>query len=184
MKFKELEIPGVFLIEPRVFEDKRGFFYETYSQKLFREAGIDAVFVQDNLSRSSKGVLRGLHFQKEPMAQGKLMRVTRGRVFDVAVDIRRGSPTYARHVALELNAADRNALYIPPGFAHGFCVLEDDTEFLYKCTNFYAPELEGGVAWNDPDLCIPWPKLNVDYILSDKDMQYPPLKELQPVFHF
>lgn len=184
MKFKELEIPGVFLVEPQLFGDKRGFFYEVYSEKQFREAGIDVKFVQDNHSLSSKGVLRGLHFQKEPMAQAKFLRVTSGRVFDVAVDIRCGSPTYGRYVTVELNAEDRNALYIPAGFAHGFCVLEDGTEFLYKCSNLYAPELEGGVAWNDPDLSIPWPKLDVDYIISDKDVKYSPLKELEPVFHF
>lgn len=184
MKFTELEIPGVILIEPQVFEDRRGFFCETYSQRKFREAGIDVDFVQDNHSLSSKGTLRGLHFQKEPMAQGKLIRVTRGSVYDVAVDIREGSPTFGKAVTFELNAKDKCSIYIAPGFAHGFCVLEDNTEFLYKCTNFYAPETEGGVAWNDPDLNIPWPKLDVEYTLSDKDQKYPRLKDIQTSFIF
>jgi len=184
MKFTELEIPGVFLIEPRVFEDKRGAFYEFFSKKKFRDAGLDVEFVQDNHSLSSKGVLRGLHFQKEPMAQGKLIRVISGSVFDVAVDIRRGSPMYGKHIALELSAANKKSIYIPAGFAHGFCVLEDKTEFIYKCTRPYAPEMEGGISWDDPDLAIAWPKLPVDYILSEKDHHYPQLKDVEPVFSY
>lgn len=177
MKFTRLWIPGVVLIEPRVFEDARGFFYENYREDRFREAGLDARFVQDNHSRSQRGVLRGLHFQLPPFAQAKLVRVIRGRVYDVAVDLRPGSPTFGRSIGMELSEANRQMLFVPAGFAHGFCVLEDNSEFTYKVTNFYSPEHERGIHWNDPDLHIPWPKLGMDYILSPKDHDYPTLKE-------
>lgn len=177
MKFTRLWIPGVVLIEPRVFEDARGFFYENYREDRFREAGLSARFVQDNHSRSQRGVLRGLHFQLPPFAQAKLVRVIRGRVYDVAVDLRPGSPTFGRSIGMELSEANRQMLFVPAGFAHGFCVLEDNSEFTYKVTNFYSPEHERGIHWNDPDLHIPWPKLGMEYILSPKDHHYPTLKE-------
>lgn len=178
MKFTQLEIPGLVLIEPKVFGDARGFFYESYREDIFKANGIDARFVQDNHSRSAQGVLRGLHFQTEPMAQGKLVRVICGSVLDVALDIRPGSKTYGRYEHIVLSGENKKMLYVPPGFAHGFCVLEDGTEFLYKTTNFYSPEHERGVYWNDPDLGIPWPKFGKDYILSPKDKTYPCLKDL------
>ena len=182
MKFTQLEIQGVILIEPKMFMDPRGFFYESYRRSLFAENGIEPEFVQDNHSRSSKGVLRGLHFQAPPRAQGKLMRVIKGSVFDVAVDIRKASPTYRKHIHCVLSAENRKILYVPPGFAHGFCVLEDDTEFLYKVTDVYAPDHEGGVLWSDPALAIDWPDLGMEYILSEKDKKYPKLQEIDSPF--
>ena len=176
MKFTPLEISGLVVVEPRVFPDARGFFYESYRADLFSQNGIKDVFIQDNHSRSAKGALRGLHFQKNPMAQGKLVRVIRGSVFDVALDIRPGSKTYGKHASIVLSAENKKMLYVPPGFAHGFCVLEEDTEFLYKVTNVYSPEHERGILWNDPDLGIAWPKLE-SFILSDKDKKYPCLKD-------
>lgn len=176
MKFTPLEISGLVVVEPRVFPDARGFFYESYRADLFSQNGIKDVFIQDNHSRSAKGALRGLHFQKDPMAQGKLVRVIRGSVFDVALDIRPGSKTYGKHASIVLSADNKKMLYVPPGFAHGFCVLEEDTEFLYKVTNVYSPEHERGILWNDPDLGIAWPKLE-SFILSDKDKKYPRLKD-------
>ncbi|HTL46832.1 MAG TPA: dTDP-4-dehydrorhamnose 3,5-epimerase [Verrucomicrobiae bacterium] len=177
MKLTRLEIPGLFLVEPKVFNDGRGFFYEYYREDIFRANGIDVSFVQDNHSRSQRGVLRGLHFQIEPYAQAKLVRVTRGSVYDVAVDLRPGSSSFGRYLALELSASNRRMLYVPAGFAHGFCVLEDDTEFSYKVSNFYSPPHERGIRWDDPALGIPWPKPGMDFILSDKDKKYPTLKE-------
>ena len=178
MKFTPLAIPDVILIEPKVFEDKRGFFFEFYHQELFRQNGIDVTFVQDNYSRSSKGTLRGLHFQIDPKAQDKLVRVTRGEVFDVAVDIRKGSKTFGKFVSTTLSAENKKMLFIPKGFAHGFCVLTDGTEFLYKVSDFYSPKHERGIQWNDPAIGIPWPKLDCGYIFSEKDKQYPPLSKL------
>jgi len=168
MKFIPLDIPEVVLIEPRVFGDERGFFMETWNQKLFAENGIDVEFVQDNHSKSSKGILRGLHYQLQ-QTQGKLVRVASGKVFDVAVDIRRSSPTFGQHVSAVLSAANKNMLWVPPGFAHGFFSMEDDTEFLYKCTDFYAPEHECSVLWNDAELGIEWPLDNIEPQLSEKD---------------
>ncbi len=178
MKFTPLEIPGLILIEPRLFPDARGFFYESYRTDLFAQNGIKDTFIQDNHSRSSKGALRGLHFQVDPMAQGKLVRVIRGSVFDVAVDLRPGSKTYGKHASLVLSAENKKMLYVPAGFAHGFCVLEDDTEFLYKVTNFYSAAHERGILWSDPDLGIAWPNLGT-LILSDKDKKYPRLKDFK-----
>lgn len=177
MKFTPLKISGLVLIEPKVFGDARGFFFESYREDVFKANGIDVHFVQDNHSKSSRGVLRGLHFQTDPMAQGKLVRVMNGSVYDVAVDIRPGSKTYGQHEAIVLSGENKQMLYVPPGFAHGFCVLEDDTEFLYKTTNFYSPEHEKGIFWNDPDLGIDWPKFEMDYTLSAKDKIYPRLKD-------
>ena len=162
-------IADVVVLEPRVFGDARGFFCESYNKKRFRQlTGTDAEFVQDNHSRSGKGVLRGLHYQIESV-QGKLVRVVRGAVFDVAVDIRRSSPTFGQWVGQELTADNFRQLWIPPGFAHGFLVLEDDTEFLYKTTDYYAPEHERTISWDDPELGIDWPIDGLELRLSEKD---------------
>jgi len=171
MVFTETKISGLFVIEPKVFTDPRGFFLESYNQKTFADNGINIAFVQDNHSRSSKDVLRGLHFQKPPFAQDKLIRVTSGEVFDVAVDIRPGSKTYGQYESVILSAENHKMFLIPAGFAHGFCVLSDTADFLYKCSNYYSKESEGGIIYNDPDLNIPWPIQNP--ILSDKDQLWP-----------
>jgi dTDP-4-dehydrorhamnose 3,5-epimerase len=156
VKITPTALAEVLVVEPRVFGDERGFFFESWNVRSFAEAGIDATFVQDNHSRSARGVLRGLHYQiAQP--QGKLVRVVRGRVFDVAVDIRRGSPTFGRWAGVELSADNRKMLWVPPGFAHGFLSLEDGTEFLYKCTDFYAPDHERSILWSDPRIGIDWP---------------------------
>lgn len=172
-------IEGVFILEPRVFPDARGYFFESYSRRAFKEAtGLDVDFVQDNESRSCYGVLRGLHFQKPPYTQAKLVRVTRGRVLDVGVDLRRDSPTYGHHVAVELSEENHRQLFLPRGFAHGFAVLSPEAVFEYKCDNYYAPLSEGAVAWNDPDLAIEWPIPAADVILSPKDAAHPRLRDL------
>ena len=178
--FKKLEIPDVILIKPEVFEDERGFFMETYKISDFKNAGIEYNFVQDNHSRSKKGVLRGLHYQLEPMAQGKLIRCIRGRIWDVVVDIRKGSPWYGKWIGVELSEENKLMLWIPPGFAHGFVALENDTEVIYKVTKEYAPELDRGIIWNDPDIGIEWPVDNP--ILSEKDSKLPRLKEAENNF--
>ena len=175
-EFVRLEIPDVILIKPKVFEDERGYFMETYKKSDFEKAGIKGDFVQDNHSRSRYGVLRGLHFQKEPYAQAKIVRCVRGVIYDVAVDLRRNSPTFGKYVSVILSEYNKYMLYIPRGFAHGFLVLSDVAEVVYKVDNEYAPEYEGGVIWNDPDLNIPWPIDNP--ILSEKDKKWPTLKEL------
>lgn len=168
-KFTETEIEGVYIIEPTVFGDNRGYFMETYNYNEFKEAGLDMVFVQDNQSKSKKGVLRGLHFQKTH-PQGKLVRVIEGEVFDVAVDLRKDSKTYGKWVGVILSKDNKKQFYIPEGFAHGFLVLSDEAEFTYKCTDFYHPEDEGGIAWNDPDIGVEWPMEGIEkVILSDKD---------------
>jgi dTDP-4-dehydrorhamnose 3,5-epimerase len=167
-------LPGVLLIEPRVFGDDRGFFLETFHSERYRSAGVPLPFVQDNWSRSAKGTLRGLHFQ-EPRAQGKLVQVCRGAVFDVAADVRRGSPTFGKWFGCELSEENKRQLWIPPGFAHGFCVTSESADFLYKCTELYAPELERGVAWDDPDLAIAWPTR--EPMLSKRDAAAPRLKD-------
>ncbi|RKG87870.1 dTDP-4-dehydrorhamnose 3,5-epimerase [Corallococcus terminator] len=181
MKVTPLELPEVLLVEPKVFGDDRGFFLESYHSKRYADAGITGPFVQDNLSRSVKGTLRGLHFQ-EPNAQGKLVQCLSGAVWDVAVDVRRGSPTFGRWVAAELSFENKRQLWVPPGFAHGFCVLSDSADFFYKCTALYSPETERSVHWNDPDLAIPWPVSAP--LLSGKDQQAPRLKDapVLPVF--
>ncbi len=155
MRITEL-LPNLLLIEPKVFEDHRGHFFESYREDVLAEFGDSPVFVQDNQSLSQKGILRGLHFQKEPHAQGKFVRVITGAVLDVALDIRKSSPTYGQFVVEELTAQNKRMLYIPPGFAHGFLTLEDQTIFTYKCTQYYHPQSEGGVLWNSPSLQIPW----------------------------
>lgn len=172
-EFKDLGIPGVMVVQPRVFEDERGSFMETYKRSDFAAAGIREHFVQDNHSISSKNVLRGLHYQKNPNAQGKLVRCIRGKIFDVAVDIRKGSPTFRQWVGVELSEENRLMLYIPPAFAHGFVVLGDAAEVVYKCTKEYSPADEGGIIWNDPGLNIDWPVK--EPLLSGKDEKYPRL---------
>jgi len=182
---QSLAIPEVKLITPPIFRDERGFFSETYSRKALAALGVDADFVQDNHSLSrAKGVLRGLHFQIDPHPQGKLVRVTRGAVFDVAVDIRRGSPTFGRHVSAVLSAENWSQLWVPVGFAHGFCTLEPDTEVIYKVTDFYAPECDGGLAFDDPDLGIAWPTAPSKALLSDKDRRHPRLRDLPAHFAY
>ena len=172
MNVVETALPGVILIEPRVFGDDRGFFLESWNAQAFAAAGIDAPFVQDNHSRSAKGVLRGLHYQIEA-PQGKLVRVTAGAVFDVVVDMRRSSPQFGRWVGFELSAANKRTLWVPPGFAHGFLTLSDSVDFLYKCTTFYAPEHERAVIWNDAQLAIEWPIEIALPRLSAKDTTAP-----------
>ena len=175
MKVIETALPGVLIIEPKVFGDARGFFIETFQVERYREIGITQPFVQDNHSRSQRGVLRGLHFQKT-RPQGKLVRVSRGAVYDVAVDIDPKSPTFGRHVGVELSDANHRQIWIPPGYAHGFCVLSEEADFEYKCTDLYFPEDEGGLIWNDPDVAIAWP-ISAPR-LSDKDTRNPTLREM------
>jgi dTDP-4-dehydrorhamnose 3,5-epimerase len=173
------DIADVFIFEPKVFGDARGFFMESFNHKAFCEAiGHPVEFVQDNHSRSARGVLRGLHFQKSPHAQGKLVRVTQGSVFDVAVDIRTSSPTFGRWVGAELSAENNRQLWIPAGLAHGFLVLSETADFLYKTTDYYAPQLEGSVRWDDPDLAINWPDVGAPPQLSGKDANAPSLADL------
>ena len=177
MKIIETAIEDVVIIEPRLFKDERGYFFESFSQREFEEKIRKISFVQDNESKSSYGVLRGLHFQKPPFAQSKLVRVVKGAVLDVAVDIRKGSPTFGQHVAVELTEENHRQFFIPRGFAHGFSVLTDEVIFQYKCDNFYAPESEGALAWDDPDLGIDWRIPAAKVILSEKDRHHPCLKD-------
>ena len=183
LQVEDTAIPAVKIVTPRRFGDARGYFSEVYSRRAFAEAGIDLDFVQDNHSLSvPRGTVRGLHFQSPPHAQGKLIRVVRGRVLDVAVDLRRSSPTFGRHVAVELSAETGRQLLVPVGFAHGFCTLEPDTEVLYKVTAHYAPAHDLGLAWDDPDLGIAWPVARDEALLSDKDRRQPRLADLPAVF--
>lgn len=176
-----LAIEGLLLIEPRRLGDERGYFAETFKSSVLAEHGFTADFVQDNQSLSAqKGVVRGLHFQLPPFAQDKLVRVLKGAILDVAVDIRRDSPTFGHHVAVELSAANFRQLLVPKGFAHGFCTLEPDTEVAYKVTNYYSPECDRGILWNDPALGIQWPVAEDQAILSDKDRRAPKLADMQP----
>lgn len=185
MNIVETRLPGVLILEPKVFGDERGFFVETFRQTWLQEAGIHATFVQDNQSRSRRGVLRGLHYQLTN-PQGKLVRVARGRVFDVAVDVRRGSPHFGAWVGVELDDVRHRQLWIPPGFAHGFCVLSDEAEFLYKCTTYYDPPSDTGIRWDDPEIGVQWPAAGVPFQLSAKDAALPRLAEkpleLLPMF--
>ena len=178
------EIPGLAIIEPKVFGDDRGYFFESFSERNFKEQVADVDFVQDNQSKSCYGVLRGLHFQKPPYAQAKLVRVVKGRVLDVAVDIRKGSPTFGKHVAVELTEDNHRQFFIPRGFAHGFVVLSEEAIFQYKCDNYYAPQSEGAIAWNDPDLAISWGVPQDKVILSAKDALNPVLKEADIPFEY
>ncbi len=177
MKFIPAEIPEVILIEPEVFRDSRGFFFESYRKDLFEQKGIHVDFVQDNHSGSSKGVLRGLHYQIAPKEQAKLVCVTQGEAFDVVVDIRRQSKTFGRWVGHVLSAEKKNMLFIPAGFAHGFLSLAHDTQFIYKTSEFYSPTHERGILWNDPTIGIAWPKIDEPVLLSEKDRKYPTLRD-------
>ena len=182
MEVKETLIPGVVIIEPRLFKDDRGYFFESFSERDFNAQVREIHFVQENESKSSYGVLRGLHFQKPPYAQSKLVRVIKGAVLDVAVDIRKGSPTFGQHVAVELTEENHRQFFIPRGFAHGFSVLTDEVIFQYKCDNFYSPQSEGAIAWNDPDLNIDWRIPAEKVVLSEKDSKHPRLNDWQNVF--
>ena len=184
MNVIKTDIPEVVIIEPRVFGDHRGYFFESFSEKDFAENVREVKFVQDNESKSCYGVLRGLHFQKPPHAQAKLVRVVKGRVLDVAVDVRKGSPTFGKYVAVELSEENHRQLFIPRGFAHGFAVLSEEAVFQYKCDNYYAPQSEGSVLWNDPEVGIEWGIPADDVMLSDKDRNAPLLKDLGDVFEY
>ncbi len=179
------EIEGVFIIEPRVFGDARGYFFESFNAAEFEQkTSVKTLFVQDNESKSKYGVLRGLHFQKGEHAQSKLVRVVSGRVLDVAVDIRKGSPTFGRYVAVELSAENHRQLFVPRGFAHGFAVLSEEAVFQYKCDNLYAPQAEGAIAWNDPQIAIDWQIPAEEVLLSDKDKCHPTLAEAPWLFDY
>jgi dTDP-4-dehydrorhamnose 3,5-epimerase len=180
MEVIETKIKDLLIIKPKVFEDARGYFFESYNEGVFKQHGIDADFIQDNQSLSNSGVLRGLHFQAPPFAQGKLVRVINGAVLDIAVDIRKKSPTYGQHVSIKLTEENKTMFYIPPGFAHGFLTLRDKTIFSYKCTNLYNKASEGTVLWNDRDLHINWDIQNP--ILSEKDIMGTPFKEFNSPF--
>lgn len=183
MDIRDFAIKGLKLIIPKSFRDTRGYFQETWSDRQYRESIGDVAFVQDNLSFSlRKGTLRGLHFQRQPCAQGKLVRVGRGTIFDVAVDIRRGSPTYGQHLEITLAASQAAQLWIPSGFLHGFCTLKDNTEVCYKVTSYYSPAHDAGVIWNDPDLGIQWPIDDSVIVLSEKDRELPRLRDLPDFF--
>jgi dTDP-4-dehydrorhamnose 3,5-epimerase len=184
MNIIKTEIPEVVIVEPKIFGDRRGYFFESFSERDFAENVRNVKFVQDNESRSCHGVLRGLHFQKPPHAQSKLVRVVKGRVLDVAVDIRRGSPTFGRYVAVELSEENHRQFFIPRGFAHGFVVLSEEAIFQYKCDDFYAPQCEGAIAWDDPDLGIEWGIPMEDVILSEKDKVHPRLKDAAELFDY
>lgn len=184
MNIIETSIPGVLILEPRVFTDARGYFFESYSKREFERAVGPIDFVQDNESKSQYGVIRGLHFQAPPFAQAKLVRCVRGRVLDVAVDIRKGSPTYGRHVAVELSEENHLQFFIPRGFAHGFSVLSDEAVFQYKCDNYYAPQADGGISLLDPSLGIDWRIDPSKAILSEKDTKHPPLANFDSPFVF
>lgn len=184
MEVIRTSVEGVVIIEPRIFPDSRGYFFESFSERDFCRQVRAVRFVQDNESRSSYGVVRGLHFQKPPYAQGKLVRVVKGVVLDVAVDIRRGSPTFGKHVAVELSGDNHRQLFVPRGFAHGFAVLSDDAIFQYKCDNFYAPQSEAALAWDDPDLGIDWRVPAESVLLSDKDRHHCRLKDAGWLFNY
>ena len=184
MNVIKTDLDGVVIIEPRIFNDDRGYFFESFSERDFFANVREVHFVQDNESKSSYGVLRGLHFQKPPFAQSKLVRVIKGAVLDVAVDIRVGSPTFGKYVAVELSADNHRQFFIPRGFAHGFSVLSDEVIFQYKCDNFYAPQSEGAIAWNDPSLNIDWRIPADDVVLSEKDKKHPLLKDAEWLFNF
>lgn len=181
-RFTRTEIPEVISIEPQVFPDKRGFFMESYKRSEFSSAGIESVFVQVNHSRSPRAILRGLHYQKQPRAQAKLVRVVAGEIYDVVVDIRRGAPSYGKWIGLALSADNKKSLYVPAGFAHGFCVVSAEAEVCYMTTEEYAPTHEAGIAWNDPDLKIAWPVENPQ--LSDRDRGWPRLRDADNNFSY
>lgn len=182
MEAIKTNIEGVYVIEPKVFKDQRGYFFESYNKLSLESLGIDYTFVQDNQSKSSYGVIRGLHFQKPPHAQTKLLRVVEGKIIDVAVDIRKGSPTYGKHVAVELSAENFKQLLIPAGFAHGFSVLSETAIVQYKCTDYYHPETEGGIMFNDSDIDIDWGIPLDEAVVSDKDLKHPSFAEFDSPF--
>jgi dTDP-4-dehydrorhamnose 3,5-epimerase len=184
MNIIKTEFPGLFIIEPKVFEDKRGYFFESYNQESFTKHGIKTYFIQDNQSKSSYGTIRGMHFQLEPYAQTKLIRALEGEIFDVVLDVRNGSPTFGRCFGIELSADNKKQLYIPKGFAHGFSVLSETAVVFYKCDNKYTPSAEGGVAYNDPDLGIDWKIDPSKAILSPRDSALPFLKDTKLNFSF
>lgn len=184
MNVIKTDIEGVVIIEPKVFGDDRGYFFESFSQPLFDKLVRPVKFVQDNESKSKYGVLRGLHFQKGQHAQSKLVRVVKGRVLDVAVDIRKGSPTFGKYVAVELTEDNHRQFFVPRGFAHGFAVLSEEAIFQYKCDNLYAPESEGAIIWNDPEIGIDWGLAAEDVVLSPKDMCHPMLKDAPELFDY
>jgi dTDP-4-dehydrorhamnose 3,5-epimerase len=184
MEIIKTAIEGVVIIEPHLFKDERGYFFESFNQREFEEKVCKTTFVQDNESKSSYGVIRGLHFQNPPFAQSKLVRIIKGAVLDVVVDIRKGSPTFGQHVAVELTEENHRQFFIPRGFAHGFSVLSDEVIFQYKCDNFYAPESESALAWDDPDLGIDW-RIPMDkVVLSEKDKKHPILKNANLMFDY
>lgn len=184
MNIIRTEIPEVVIIEPKVFGDNRGYFFESFSERDFAVQVREVKFVQDNESKSCYGVLRGLHFQKPPHAQSKLVRVVKGCVLDVAADIRKGSPTFGKYVAVELSEDNHRQFFVPRGFAHGFAVLSEEAVFQYKCDNYYAPQSEGAVAWDDPDLAIDWKVPSDKVILSEKDRNHPMLKDAPEIFDY
>ena len=184
MNVIKTELEGVVIIEPRIFNDARGYFFESFSQRDFNEQVREVIFVQDNESKSSYGVLRGLHYQKPPFTQSKLVRVVKGSVLDVAVDIRKGSPTFGKYVAVELTEDNHRQFFVPRGFAHGFSVLSETAVFQYKCDNFYAPKSEGAIAWNDPGIGIDWRIPADKVLLSAKDANHPLLKDAELVFDY
>lgn len=184
MNIIKTSIEGVVILEPRIFADDRGYFFESFSQKVFDELVRPIRFVQDNESKSKYGVLRGLHFQKGEHAQSKLVRVVKGKVWDVAVDIRRGSPTFGKYVSVELSEENKRQFFIPRGFAHGFAVLSQEAIFQYKCDHYYAPKSEGAIAWNDPDIGIDWPVAASDILLSEKDKKHPRLADSLELFDY
>ena len=182
MKITKTDIEGVVVIEPRIFDDARGYFFETFSEREFAEQVCDCRFVQDNEAKSSYGVVRGLHFQLPPHTQSKLVRVVSGRILDIAVDIRKSSPTFGKYIAVELSAENHQQLFIPKGYAHGYSVLSEEAVVEYKCDNYYAPQSEGAIAWNDADLAIDWQIPAEKVILSEKDKQHPTLAECETLF--
>lgn len=184
MNVIKTDIPDVVIVEPKIFGDQRGYFFESYSERQFNAAVREVSFVQDNQSRSSYGVVRGLHFQKPPYAQSKLVRVVKGCIRDVAVDIREGSPTFGKYVAVDLSEDNQRQLFIPRGFAHGFAVLSEEAIVQYKCDNYYAPEYEGAIAWNDPQLAIDWGVPADKVVLSEKDARHPELNEAGFLFNY
>lgn len=184
MQVIKTEIEGVIILEPKVFGDSRGYFFESWNKAEFEKAVGRVEFVQDNESKSGYGVVRGLHFQKGEYAQAKLVRVIKGKVLDVAVDVRRGSPTFGQYVSVELSEENKRQFFVPRGFAHGFSVLSEEAVFAYKCDNFYAPSQEGAIAWNDPDICVDWKIPHEDALLSDKDRNHPYLKDCDCLFDY
>ena len=184
MNIIKTSIEGIVIIEPRLFKDERGYFFESFNQREFEEKVFKTTFVQDNESKSSYGVIRGLHYQKPPFAQSKLVRVIKGAVLDVAVDIRKGSPTFGQHVAVELTEENHRQFFIPRGFAHGFSVLSEEVIFQYKCDNFYSPQSEGALVWDDPDLGLDWRIPTDKILLSEKDMNHSRLKDTGWLFNY